>query len=124
LTGILFIPAFGTHPLFGTLGPVGTQGGHGTAAGVTASYAALGFPEGGDLGITAATFGILFGVIVGTILCNIANYFGWSRMSLLLKQAEDAESGTVDSYSKEQANPMADVDNVPGVPAQHGFEVR
>jgi len=89
--GILFIPAWHTNVLFGSLGPVGTQGGHGTAAGVTNSYTALGFPEGGDLGITAATVGILFGVIVGTILCNIANYMGWSRMSYLLRMKEEGD---------------------------------
>ncbi|GBG27490.1 Hypothetical Protein FCC1311_037122 [Hondaea fermentalgiana] len=92
LTPILFMPVWDTNPLFGSLGPVGTQGGHGTAAGVTASYTSLGFPEGGDLGITAATIGILFGVIVGTILCNIANYFGWSRMSYLARRKEDKDT--------------------------------
>jgi len=61
-------------------------GGHGTAAGLRESYTTLGYPEGGDLAVTSATIGIVLGVVVGTILCNLGTVLGWTYGSYAATQ--------------------------------------
>jgi len=79
VTGALLIPAFGVSPLFATVLPVGFAGGHGTAGGLTPTYKALGFPNGGDFGLASATLGLVFSVICGVMLVNIATHRGWVK---------------------------------------------
>lgn len=101
------IPAFGVSPLFATVLPVGFAGGHGTAGGLTPTYKTvsyvvvlllsfrfnqrflsvidflfpfqLGFPNGGDFGLASATLGLVFSVVCGVMLVNIATHRGWVR---------------------------------------------
>ena len=61
---------FNLHPGFGVILPVGFANGHGTAAAVGSTFAALGWAEATDLGMTSATMGIVGGIIFGVILIN------------------------------------------------------
>jgi len=63
-------PVFGLPPLAGALLEIGFEGGHGTAAGLADTFAAFGFPEGGDLALGLATVGLVAGVLLGTVLVN------------------------------------------------------
>lgn len=96
VTVVILTPVWDVPPIFATLYEVGFEGGHGTAAGLRDSYITLGFPEGADLAITSATIGILLGVIVGTILCNLGTYLGWTYKSYeyekAAQRADDLES--------------------------------
>lgn len=97
LTGVLFIPVWKVNKLFSTLGPVGFTGGHGTAGGLKETYTALSFPEGGDLALTCATIGILSGVVLGTLIVNIANHSGWTYKSYKESHSDDCERNGGDS---------------------------
>lgn len=88
VTGILLMRVWNVNILFSTLGPVGFTGGHGTAGGLGETYDTLGFPKGGDLALTSATIGILFGVVVGTVLVNVANQLGWTYQSYKVKNPD------------------------------------
>jgi len=103
ITQIMLIPAFGVNPLFSSMLPVGFEGGHGTAAGLKESYILLGFPEGGDIAVTSATIGILLGVILGTVVCNIANHYGWTYAAWKKSiDNADVESNSVESPTEEK----------------------
>ena len=39
----------------------------------------LGFPNGGDFGLASATLGLVFSVICGVMLVNIATHKGWVK---------------------------------------------
>jgi ESS family glutamate:Na+ symporter len=58
--------------MFAGILPVGFEGGHGTAAGLGDMFAEKGWDAGQDLALSSATFGIVFAIIVGTILVNWA----------------------------------------------------
>ncbi len=60
------------NPMFSGILPVGFEGGHGTAAGMGHVFALHGWPQGQDLALSSATFGIVSAIIVGTILVNWA----------------------------------------------------
>lgn len=72
LTFFIFQPAFGTNALFSTIVEVSWPGGHGTAAGMDESYTALGWGDGSSLALGAATVGLIFGILVGMTMLNIA----------------------------------------------------
>ncbi|WP_413317801.1 hypothetical protein AA0Z99_12375 [Agrococcus sp. 1P02AA] len=72
LTFLIFTPAFGTNPLFSTIFEVSWPGGHGTAAGMEESYSALGWAAGSSLGLGSATAGLIFGIVAGMVMINIA----------------------------------------------------
>ena len=74
LCAALFVltPLFGMNPLSGVLIEISFSGGHGTAAGLTDTFASLGFAEGQDLALGLATVGLIAGVILGTLFINIA----------------------------------------------------
>lgn len=76
---LLFVPFFGTHAGFGYMLPTGFVGGHGTAAAVGDSFAGMGWEEAGALGMTAATVGILSGLIGGIILIKLATKKGYTN---------------------------------------------
>lgn len=69
---LVLTPVFGMNPMAGALIEIGFEGGHGTAAGMAGTFEELGFEEGGDLALGLATVGIISGVILGTVMINIA----------------------------------------------------
>jgi ESS family glutamate:Na+ symporter len=71
-TLLVLAPLFGTPAIFATILEIGFSGGHGTAAGMAETFTKLGFPAGGALGQMSATVGILFAVVFGIVLVNIA----------------------------------------------------
>lgn len=72
LSALILEPVFGVSKYFGCIVEEGWLGGHGTAAGMAAVYEQVGYAEGQTLATTSATIGLLFGVIGGVILVNIA----------------------------------------------------
>jgi ESS family glutamate:Na+ symporter len=72
LTYLLFQPLMGTNPLFSTIFEVSWPGGHGTAAGMEESYSSLGWADGSSLSLSSATVGLLFGIVAGMVLLNLA----------------------------------------------------
>lgn len=88
MTFFLFQPFFNTNALFSTIFEVSWPGGHGTAAGMEEAYRELGWADGSSLGLGSATFGLIFGIVAGMIMLNIAarrgqlvNYSGTSRLA-------------------------------------------
>ena len=71
---VLFVlmPLFKVPAIFACILEIGFSGGHGTAAGMTPVFNDLGFPAGGALGQMSATVGIIFAVVGGIILINLA----------------------------------------------------
>ena len=79
---LLLKPIFKVRDLFGVLVPVGLEGGHGTAAGLAPTFTdTLGWPEGVDYGLAAATMGIVSAIVVGIALVNWA-----ARSGLLVRE--------------------------------------
>ncbi|MDO4988624.1 MAG: sodium/glutamate symporter [Synergistes sp.] len=70
---------FNLNPGFGLMMATGFYGGHGTAAAVGSAYAALGWADAADLGMTTATAGIVGGIVFGMILINIGVRRGWTH---------------------------------------------
>ena len=73
-------PFFGVSPMFGTLIEIGFEGGHGTAAGLAETFRSLGWQQGTSLAMGSATIGIFSGVVIGTILINIASRRGQTEI--------------------------------------------
>lgn len=69
---LVLTPFFGMNPMAGALIEIGFEGGHGTAAGMSDVFTDLDFEEGADLALGLATVGIVSGVLLGTLLINIA----------------------------------------------------
>lgn len=69
---LVLVPIFNMNPMVGALIEIGFEGGHGTAAGMADTFADLGFEEGADLALGLATVGIVSGVLIGTVMINIA----------------------------------------------------
>lgn len=72
LAVVMLGPVFGTNPLFSTIFEASWSGGHGTAAGMDETWSELGWPEGSSLALFSATVGLVYGVVMGTVLLNIA----------------------------------------------------
>lgn len=79
LSLLIFIPFFHVNPLFSVIVEEGWIGGHGTAGGMALVFEDLGWADGQSLAITSATVGLLYGVISGMVLINIAAARGWTR---------------------------------------------
>lgn len=92
LTFLIFTPVFGTNSLFSTIFEVSWPGGHGTAAGMEESYSALGWEAGSSVALGSATAGLVFGILAGMVLLNIA-----------------ARKGLLNSGSVKSANTSTDV---------------
>lgn len=69
-TAFLFTPLFGTNSLFGCTFEIGFLGGHGTAGGMVSVFENLGWADGGDVGKTTATIGLLSGIFGGMAIIN------------------------------------------------------
>lgn len=63
---------------FGQLLEVSWAGGHGTATAMGVVYNNLGFPEGKDLAFFLATVGLIYGVLSGLVMVNLAMRRGWT----------------------------------------------
>ncbi len=98
LTFFAFQPLFGTNPLFSTIFEVSWPGGHGTAAGMESAYSALGWSDGSSLGLGGATFALIFGIVSGMIMLNIAARKGQ------LKSYDPARAGTPSDVLSEQSH--------------------
>jgi len=72
VVALILIPLFNVPAIFGCILEIGFSGGHGTAAGMFEVFDKLGFPAGGALGQMSATVGIIFAVVMGIVLINIA----------------------------------------------------
>jgi glutamate:Na+ symporter, ESS family len=70
VTLLILVPFFNGNVLSAALIEISFEGGHGAAAGMVNTFNDLGFPEGADLSIALATFGILSGIVTGIILLN------------------------------------------------------
>ncbi|NLC23952.1 MAG: sodium:glutamate symporter [Oxalobacter sp.] len=68
----LLAPLFDVPDVFGNLLEIGFEGGHGTVGGLAATFSELGWSEGADLGYTVATCGLVFGIVIGIIMINVA----------------------------------------------------
>lgn len=88
LCAFILVPVFGVNPLFASLTEIGFAGGHGTAGGMTEAFELLGWADGGTLGSTMATVGLLLGIFGGMI---IINYGVRKKYTLVL--AEPASAG-------------------------------
>ena len=76
ITGAILIPAFGVSPLFASMYAVGFEGGHGTAAGLSESYAALGYPEYGDIAVSLSlSFQPMRLSYIHVVICLHSVYF-------------------------------------------------
>jgi len=65
-------PVWGTNKLFAPVVPLGFQGGHGVVAGVKSSFNRFDYVAGYDVGMAAASLGIVAGVMMGTSCVNWA----------------------------------------------------
>eukprot|EP00043_Microstomoeca_roanoka_P012087 m.116065 g.116065 ORF g.116065 m.116065 type:complete len:514 (-) comp15387_c0_seq2:1114-2655(-) len=72
ITAAFLIPVLDANPLIAPVVALGFEGGHGTAAGIKATFTSLGYAQGGDLALFAATIGLISGVLFGTFLVNWA----------------------------------------------------
>ncbi len=77
---VLLVPVFNVNPMIAAIIPIGFEGGHGTAAGLMDTFTELGWEEGRDLALGSATVGVLFGVVIGMILINIASRKGQTQV--------------------------------------------
>lgn len=81
---------------FGLILAAGFYGGHGTAAAVGTSFEKLGFAAATDLGMTAATIGILAGIFGGLIFIKLATKKGYTHYVKDFSQiSEDMRTGLV-----------------------------
>ena len=80
-TWLVIAPALDVPVSFGQLLEAGFAGGHGTAAAIGTVYAegVVQFPEGLDLALFVATFGLVYSVVSGIVLVNIGVRRGWTR---------------------------------------------
>ncbi|WP_138159402.1 sodium/glutamate symporter [Peptoniphilus catoniae] len=81
LLSVFFLtPIFNVSPLFATIVEQGWAGGHGTAGGMGQVFEDLGYIDGASLSLTSATIGLAFGIVMGTILINIAVRKGEAKL--------------------------------------------
>ena len=85
-------PLFGLPDLFGGILPVGFEGGHGTAGGLAPVFTELGWDEGRDFALAAATGGILGAIIVGMGLVNWAVRRGYTEVKRASSELSADES--------------------------------
>ncbi|GAA0343662.1 hypothetical protein GCM10008931_38680 [Oceanobacillus oncorhynchi subsp. oncorhynchi] len=93
VASLILIPLFDLNEMFASIIEVGWAGGHGTAAGMIEVYNDLGWTDGASLGVTAATFGIIIGIISGVIMINHGVRKGYTS---IIKKSEEL-SGSNDS---------------------------
>lgn len=86
---------------FGLLLAAGFYGGHGTAAAVGTTFENLGFTAATDLGMTAATIGILAGIFGGLLFIKIATKKGYTHYVKDFSEiSDDMRTGLVKSSNR------------------------
>lgn len=88
ITLLVLQPYFGTPEIAGALLDIGFEGGHGTAAGLGTTFESLGWPAGESIALGLATIGLILGIVLGTIMVNIA-----ARTSLIPNVREGIGGG-------------------------------
>ncbi len=102
VSGLLLVmffltPVFGIPSMAGALIEIGFEGGHGTAAGMAETFRVMGFPDGADLALAMATFGLISGIVVGSILINwAAGKMLLPDQALLTRRSDKERTGTGD----------------------------
>ncbi len=91
LAGFVLVPRFRLPAIAGNLIEIGFEGGHGTVAGMKPLFEQYGWLSGWDLGITIATCGMIFGVVVGMILINWAARAGHIARAVGFEDRTEAE---------------------------------
>ena len=113
VVGLILIPLFNVPEVFACILEIGFSGGHGTAAGMTEIFNNLNFPAGGALAQMSATVGIIYAVVIGIVLINVAIRKGncaclnkkkgiphYKKTGLIPKQyRESAATGTIATES-------------------------
>ncbi|MGP9664786.1 sodium/glutamate symporter [Halomonas sp. AOP22-C1-8] len=97
---LILAPLFNMNPMAGALIEIGFEGGHGTAAGMADTFSDLGFEEGADLALGLATVGIVSGVLIGTLMINIA-----ARRNIITPSNENDEP---DDMIREDSRPSTE----------------
>lgn len=97
LTVLIFTPLFGTNPLFGSTFEIGFLGGHGTAGGMVSIFEELNWAEGGDVGKTTATIGLLAGIFVGMALINLGVRKGYTTVLTVKADGNNAKEVFADN---------------------------
>ena len=92
-------PLLGVSPVMACLIEVAYEGGHGSAAAMGASYAALGFPGGQDLGLAMATVGLLSSTLVGGVVVVVGRQRGWLLSQVTPTSPQDPSSQVADGAS-------------------------
>ena len=100
---LVLVPVFNMNPMVGALIEIGFEGGHGTAAGMADTFAELGFEEGADLALGLATIGIVSGVLIGTVMINIA-----ARRGIVKLSDESTTSEEPDDLMRENEPPSTE----------------
>ncbi|CAN0586467.1 unnamed protein product, partial [Ectocarpus sp. 12 AP-2014] len=100
---LVLVPVFNMNPMVGALIEIGFEGGHGTAAGMADTFAELGFEEGADLALGLATIGIVSGVLIGTVMINIA-----ARRGIVKLSDESTTSEEPDDLMREDERPSTE----------------
>lgn len=115
LFGILLLePLFSSLPHgFAIFLPAGFAGGHGTAAAISGVLQTHGFEGALSIGYSAATVGVLIGVLGGMIVINLATRLGWTRIVQSVQEMPHSmKSGFVpeeeqQSMGQETVHPIA-----------------
>ncbi|MBQ4538629.1 MAG: hypothetical protein II995_03365 [Oscillospiraceae bacterium] len=105
LTVLLFTPVWGINPLFSTIVEQGWAGGHGTAGGMALVFEELGWLDGQSLSVTSATFGLVSGILGGTVIINIAVRKGWA--AYLKSSSKGMENTDPEIYNSDTAKASA-----------------
>ncbi|MGQ4877207.1 sodium/glutamate symporter [Billgrantia sp. LNSP4103-1] len=101
---LVLAPVFGMNPMAGALIEIGFEGGHGTAAGMADTFAELGFEEGADLALGLATIGIVSGVLIGTLMINVAA----RRGVVTLEEKSKATNGREQEEAEQNERPSTE----------------
>jgi len=97
---LIISPATDVPVAFGQLIEIGFAGGHGTAAALGDVHeAAGGFVDARDLAMFMATAGLVYGIVSGVVLVNIAIRRGWTARPVSLDGAPFAGSSQLASGS-------------------------
>lgn len=91
---LVLAPVFGLPEIAGALIEIAFEGGHGTAAGMGQAFHEAGWPEGQDLALGLATVGLVGGVVLGTILINLAARRGVIRSAAAAGSLAEVQLGS------------------------------
>lgn len=98
-----FVPVFGVDPRFGSIFEVGFAGGHGAAGGIAEVYTRLGWPDGGDVGKTTATIGLMSGIFSGIVVINYSVHKRYTK--ILTQPSSGVHSQEI--FPENQRKPIA-----------------